>query len=294
MPTICYVFSAMIASPGDVPTHRAAVEEAIHEWNTINALATQSIYLPWRWETSAISEMGAHPQEILNRQGVDKSDVVVALFGSRLGSPTPTAVSGTVEEIERATAAGKRVHLYFSTQPLPANVDIDQLAALRDFKKEVQTRGLYLEYSEPAELHRKVLAALSADVRHFRLGALPVRPRVEAARFNVVTGWKPGMRPDEYVRLVNVGGYAAKNVTVTELSGQFAPVSDKGEVALGGEAFWFIQRAGDPRDTPHYHLEIRWFDEWTQSAMTQILDVAGASRPTPHPWPDYEQTEDDS
>jgi hypothetical protein len=58
--------------------------------------------------------LGGHPQRLINAQGVDDSDILFALFalfGSRLGSPTPDAVSGTVEEIERAVEQGKPIHL---------------------------------------------------------------------------------------------------------------------------------------------------------------------------------------
>lgn len=88
MVTIGYIMRVMIASPGDIPSHREVVEDAIHEWNDVNSIGEQVILLPWRWETSAVTQLGDHPQALLKKQGVDKSDIVIALFGSRLGSPT--------------------------------------------------------------------------------------------------------------------------------------------------------------------------------------------------------------
>ncbi|MDK8236494.1 DUF4062 domain-containing protein, partial [Lactobacillus jensenii] len=79
-----------------------AVEKAVHEWNQANAQNKQVVLQPWRWETSSVPQLGGHPQSFINMQGVEGSDIVIALFGGRLGSPTPEAVSGTVEEIERA------------------------------------------------------------------------------------------------------------------------------------------------------------------------------------------------
>jgi len=117
----------MIASPSDTIEARDAVESAAYGWNGANAQAKQTILQPWRWETSSVPVLGDHPQSLINAQGVDESDVVFALFGSRLGSPTPDAVSGTVAEIERAIEQGKHVHLYFSTAPLPNDVDTAQL-----------------------------------------------------------------------------------------------------------------------------------------------------------------------
>lgn len=64
MPTIGYIVRVMVASPGDIPSHRLAVEEVIHEWNRVNAVSQQVVLLPWRWETSAIPQMGEHPQTL--------------------------------------------------------------------------------------------------------------------------------------------------------------------------------------------------------------------------------------
>ena len=86
---------------------------------------------PWRWESSAVPMMGTQPQRLINAQGVDKSDIVISMFAGRLGSATPDAISGTAEEIDRALEAGKPVHLYFSTAPLPSDVNTEQLDALR-------------------------------------------------------------------------------------------------------------------------------------------------------------------
>ena len=105
------VLRMMIASPSDTIEARDAVESAAYGWNGANAQAKQTILHPWRWETSAVPMLGDHAQVLINSQGVDESDVV----------------SGTVAEIERAIEQGKPVHLYFSTAPLPNDVDTAQL-----------------------------------------------------------------------------------------------------------------------------------------------------------------------
>lgn len=84
------VVRVMIASPSDVSEARDAVEKAPHGWNSANAQSRSLVLLPWRWETGAVAVMGDHPQALINQQGVDDSDVVIALFGGRLGSPTRT------------------------------------------------------------------------------------------------------------------------------------------------------------------------------------------------------------
>ena len=117
------------------------------------------VFIPWRWNEDATPSLEAPAQSIINAQGVDTSDLIIAIFGSRLGAPTANAISGTVEEIERAKAQGKLVHLFFSDQPRPVDTDPDQLRSLLDFKKAVE--GLAGSFSTIDELRRKVDSALS-------------------------------------------------------------------------------------------------------------------------------------
>lgn len=111
--------------------------------------------------------LGSHPQALINAQGVDDSDIVFALFGGRLGSPTPEAASGTAEEVDRALGLGKPVHLYFSTAPLPNDIDTSQLEALRRFKESMQERGLLGEFSNPEQLGYEVWRAIEHDISRF-------------------------------------------------------------------------------------------------------------------------------
>ena len=66
--------------------------------------------------------MGERPQEIINRL-VIKRDILVAIFWTRLGSPTGVATSGTIEEIEKHLASKNPTMIYFSDTPLPNDVD---------------------------------------------------------------------------------------------------------------------------------------------------------------------------
>lgn len=114
------VLQVLIASPGDIGEERNAVESALHGWNSSRAQREQVILLPRRWEKDSAPTMGCDGQEIINAQLVDKSDIVIALFDSKLGMATPRAVSGTAEEIERAMDAGKPVHVWFPMRLLVA------------------------------------------------------------------------------------------------------------------------------------------------------------------------------
>jgi hypothetical protein len=102
----------LIASPGDTAEERAAIQLQLSKWNVSRGERESVVAVPWLYEQHSIPMLGGHPQSVINAQAVDRADVV----DSRLGTETPEAVSGTAEEIRRALAAGKPVHVYFSKE----------------------------------------------------------------------------------------------------------------------------------------------------------------------------------
>jgi hypothetical protein len=116
MPFPARVYRVLIASPGDVQSERTIVADVLNSWNALHAADTGVAFVPVRWETHSSPELGRRPQAIINRELVDTSDMLIGAFWTRLGSPTGAADSGTVEEIERMSDAGKHVMLYFRKQ----------------------------------------------------------------------------------------------------------------------------------------------------------------------------------
>lgn len=108
MPYIATVLKVMIASPSDVRQERQAAHALIHEWNAIHSQSRGQVLLPLAWENNSAPALGSRPQDVINRQLTKDSDLRVAMFWTRLGTPTGVAASGTVEEIEehRRTSCG--------------------------------------------------------------------------------------------------------------------------------------------------------------------------------------------
>lgn len=154
----------LVASPGDAVEERAAVREALVDWNVNRGRREHVGLLPWLFERHAVAKVGQRPQAIINAQAVDQADIVVAFFDSRLGTETGVDVSGTAEEINRAADLGKSVHVYFSEEPLPRDVDDEQLKALRVFQAEMERRGLMGRYVDPADLVGQVVRAIESDI----------------------------------------------------------------------------------------------------------------------------------
>jgi len=268
------VLRVMIASPSDIPDARDAVEAAINDWNNANAKNKQVVLLPWRWETSSVPVLGDHPQSLINAQGVDESDIVFALFGSRLGSPTPDAVSGTVEEVERAVGSGKPVHLYFSTAALPNNVDTRQLDGLREFRAEISQRGLLGEFATTAQLGHEVWKAIEYDIAQLDLGVPVLQPGTRGVRFSAqpqqereVKSYdnkgKPRYSNRHWIEVTNSGDKDATDVS-------FESVGDDSSMMLAGADTPTVIHAGQTRRINVFHhmgggdpdiLRIHWTED---------------------------------
>lgn len=248
------VLQVAIASPSDTLEARDAVERALHSWNDANSSAKNVMLLPWRWETSSVPMLGKHPQVFINEQGVDKADIVIALFGSRLGTPTSESISGTVEEIERSVERGKHVHLYFSEAPHPHDVDVDQLNALRSFREEIGKRGLLATFSNPSQLEHKVWQAIELDVSELvESRQLTVPTRNRGVQFRVQPKQSRELKETDHrgkalyatrrwLEVTNIGDLVADNVTFTAVasSGPIYLMDPDQPIRLGPGVTWHL------------------------------------------------------
>ena len=108
-------YRCLMISPSDVEAERNAVSQVIELWNAQVGSALDARIHLFRWETHAVPDASGPPQQVLNRQIVDECDFGIAIFWARLGSPTTTHLSGSIEEIDRLRERGARVLVYFST-----------------------------------------------------------------------------------------------------------------------------------------------------------------------------------
>ncbi len=163
------VVKVMIASPSDVAAERQATRNVIQEWNNTHSEDKNIVLMPVGWESHSAPTLGGRPQAIINKQVLADCDLLIAVFWTKVGTPTGKAVSGTVEEIEEHVKAKKPAMIYFSAVPFPLDlVDMDQYRALQQFKAELQQRGLYAEYATPEEFRDKFARQLAQTVlRHF-------------------------------------------------------------------------------------------------------------------------------
>lgn len=159
------VFNVMIASPGDVKAERAQIREIIHEWNVVHSNSRRIVLLPTGWETHSAPEMGLHPQAIINKQILEKCDLLIGVFWTKIGTATIEYASGTVEEIEKHVDSGKPAMLYFSRQPVVLDtVDENQYRLLKEFKVSCRQRSLYEDYEDLSEFRNKLSRQLQITI----------------------------------------------------------------------------------------------------------------------------------
>lgn len=170
------VVNVMIASPGDVATERQNIRDILHTWNAMHAKERQLVLLPLSWESHASPSMGDRAQAIINKQVLKEGDLLVAVFWTRLGSPTGKAASGTVEEINEHVSSGKPAMIYFSDAPVrPDSVDENQYRALREFREQCRQRGLVETFSSIEEFREKFARQLTQTILREFKDAAPLK-----------------------------------------------------------------------------------------------------------------------
>lgn len=103
-----------------------------------------------KWDLDTYTQVGDDAQEVINKQLGNQYDILVAILWQRIGTPTKRDKSGTIEEINCAITNKKELLVYFkTTTPESLNlIDLDELAKINAFKKNISEKGvLYKEFS---------------------------------------------------------------------------------------------------------------------------------------------------
>ncbi|MXO85923.1 hypothetical protein GRI38_07740 [Altererythrobacter aurantiacus] len=156
MTYVAQIIEVMIASPSDVADEREAIRQSLSHWNAANARERQLFFEAVGWESHVSPDLSGEPQKLINEQILRDADLLVGLFWTRIGTPTSTNASGTVEEIEEHMATGKPVMLYFSSREIAPNaIDMEQKSKLDEFRNWAFTRGIVESFSSIPDLKEK-------------------------------------------------------------------------------------------------------------------------------------------
>ncbi|MBE3038982.1 MAG: DUF4062 domain-containing protein, partial [Chloroflexi bacterium] len=192
MPYNAVVFNVMIASPSDVQEERDMARKVIWDWNYQHSERTKIVLMPVGWETHTAPAMGDRPQAIINKQMLGRSDLLIGIFWTRLGTPTGEEDSGTVEEITGHRKKGKPAMLYFSSAPVPpASLEARQYELLKDFKTQCQREGLIEDYASIDEFKDELTRHLLKTVNEDEYFKTVLNASVHAARGEASAEPKP-------------------------------------------------------------------------------------------------------
>lgn len=145
-------------------TERTGVREAIFEWNAEFSEVHNIVFQPKMWEFDSVPDMQQPAQHSLNKQIIHGSDVLIALFWTRLGTPTEKAESGTLEELQIFMETGKPTALYFSLKnPNLSMINTTQLDAVRNYRSAL--KGLHHDFKNLPDLKNKIRKYLTNIVQ---------------------------------------------------------------------------------------------------------------------------------
>ncbi len=151
----CLVF---LASPGDVNRERKYVESIVADLNRSIAKSKGIFLQTRRWELDTFPQAGSDVQGIINAQIADMAqcELFIGIMWNRIGQKTKRAISGTVEEYDRAFKAYRQngqpeIWMYFRDTKLtkPTDDQLRQLEQVNVFKKQSQIKGLTSNYETP-------------------------------------------------------------------------------------------------------------------------------------------------
>jgi hypothetical protein len=143
----------------ETESERSALRRVAEELNK-QLEKTHAITLRVRaWPDDVRPGVNAYSQAELNHQLGMEYDIYLGVLGSRFGTPTPRAGSGTEEEFSLALAKLRgdsrsiRLLFYFKRSAEdPFSLDVDQLQRVRSFRERLGTKGVvYRDFHDTAE-----------------------------------------------------------------------------------------------------------------------------------------------
>ena len=184
-------FNVMIVSPSDLNNERKIVREALYHWNEINSRHRNIVFSILGYDSNAHTDSGAHPQEILNHQLLEQADLIIAIFWTKLGTPTTEYSSGSVEEITKHIQQGKKAHIYFSNKTIdPRKLDTEQYEKLQNYKKSIQGSTFYKEFSSEDEFEKMMgdeiqLIANELESEELIIQSQPAQTKVQFSEMEI-------------------------------------------------------------------------------------------------------------
>jgi hypothetical protein len=151
-------YTVFVSSPGGLDTEKAVVFEEIEALSKDSIKGHQPPLRVIAWPTDIAAGTAGYGQGVINRQ-TSHLDILVCMVGTRMGTPTPRANSGTEEEFDCAMEAILGGHpiqlllLFSDIAVRPQAIDPYQLLLVRAFREKATRLGvLYHTFSDLNQL----------------------------------------------------------------------------------------------------------------------------------------------
>ena len=174
MPKNVELLTIFVSGPSDVESEKAALRPIVAE---LSERLTRTHAVALRvvgWPDDVRPGVNVDLQAEINSQFGAEFDIYLGILGTRFGTPTRNAGSGTEEEFDqaisrlRADSQSLRVLLYFKTGGGdPFKLEIDQLQKVKEFRAGLISRGiLYRDFRSTTyfvQMVKKHLEQLVSD-----------------------------------------------------------------------------------------------------------------------------------
>ena len=135
--TAAIVLELAIASPGDAEPLHEHVRRAVDRWNRAHGIGRGIVLVTRSAKKDVAPEFANRVQDVPNRRLLPRCEILLAIFWTRVGTPSDRYESGTIEEIARHQAARKWVLVYFADLPVPpSRIDTDQLRQVAELREK--------------------------------------------------------------------------------------------------------------------------------------------------------------
>lgn len=164
MPKNITLLTVFVSGPSDVDTEKEALRSVVTEISE-RLMRTHGVQLRVvGWPNDVRPGVNVDLQAEINRQVGNDFDIYLGILGTRFGTPTGNAGSGTEEEFEqglerlRGDSRSLRVLFYFKTGMAdPYNLEIDQFQKVKAFRAGLPSRGiLYRDFKDTPDFVQMV------------------------------------------------------------------------------------------------------------------------------------------
>jgi hypothetical protein len=164
----------LVSCTSELQAERKLLEEIVSGVNRVTEDTFGVTIRVLDWRRDVVPGVSTDAQQVVNQQTAD-CDIYFGMLGTRFGTPTPRAGSGTEEEFNAAyqryvtDSTSIRLLFYFRSGAMGSALDIDpaQLGRVQDFRGRLQRMGvLYGEFVAAEDfitLSREHLISLVRD-----------------------------------------------------------------------------------------------------------------------------------